>query len=217
MIAQHLCTWADEWILWSTSEFQLIKLPVEFCTGSAIMPQKINPDVLELIRGKAARVVGNLQALLVLVKGLPLAYNRDLQEDKPRLFDSVDTVAACLELAEPIVREAKLQRESIGQRLDAGFLDATSLMEHCIQRGIPQRTAHHLVGTLVRLAMERGGTLADLRLEDYQQADQRLDERVYGVLGADNAVKAFRSYGSTAPDEVRKQVELWKQRLRSEG
>ena len=156
MIAEHLSTWAEEWILWSTVEFSFLKLPQAFCTGSSIMPQKINPDVLELIRGKTARVVGNLQTLLVLVKGLPLAYNRDLQEDKPPLFDSFDTVRASLELAAPLVAEAELNREAIAARLDRGHFDATTLMEYLIRRGIPQRTAHDLVGRLVRKALDRG-------------------------------------------------------------
>ena len=117
------------------------------------MPQKINPDVLELIRGKTARVIGNLQTLLVLVKGLPLAYNRDLQEDKRALFDSFDTVSACLEMAAPLVAGAELNREAIAERLDRGHLDATTLMEHLIRRGMPQRTAHDIVGKLVRSAL----------------------------------------------------------------
>ena len=139
LIAEHLSTWAEEWILWSTVEFGFLKLPQAFCTGSSIMPQKVNPDVLELIRGKTARVVGHLQTLLVLVKGLPLAYNRDLQEDKPPLFDAFDTVSASLELASPLVAGAQLNRETIAARLDRGHLDATTLMEHLIGRGIPQR------------------------------------------------------------------------------
>ncbi|MFO0870471.1 MAG: argininosuccinate lyase, partial [Pirellulales bacterium] len=152
VIAEHLSTWAEEWILWSTTEYDFLKLPHDFCTGSSIMPQKINPDVLELTRGKTARVIGNLQTLLVLVKGLPLAYNRDLQEDKPALFDSYDTVDACLELAAAMVVGARLNRPVIEARLDRGFLDATTLMEWFIKRGLPQRTAHHLVGALVRKA-----------------------------------------------------------------
>ena len=213
MIAEHLSTWAEEWILWSTVEFGFITLASQYCTGSSIMPQKINPDVLELTRGKTARVIGNLQALLVLVKGLPLAYNRDLQEDKERLFDSFDTVKACLELAEPMVATATLNRETIESRLHEGYLDATTLMEHCIRQGIPQRTAHHLVGTLVRAAMEQRCTLSDLPDEVYQQEDERLGTDVKSVLGVDRAVAAFRSYGSTNPEEVRKQIDEWKQRL----
>lgn len=213
LIAEHLSTWAEEWILWSTVEFNFLKLPQEFCTGSSIMPQKINPDVLELTRGKTARVVGDLQTLLVLVKGLPLAYNRDLQEDKPALFDAFDTVEACLELAAPLVAGAELKRAAIAERLDRGYLDATTLMEYLIRRGLPQRTAHHLVGSLVARAMEQGVRLSDLPLEDFRAADATLDEGVFGVLGVENAIRAFASYGSTAPQEVARQVALWRVKL----
>jgi argininosuccinate lyase len=213
VIAEHLSTWAEEWILWSTAEFGFLKLPQEFCTGSSIMPQKINPDVLELTRGKTARVIGNLQALLVLVKGLPLAYNRDLQEDKERIFDSFDTVELCLELAAPLVAGATLNRRAIAEKLDRGHLDATTLMEWLIQRGTPQRTAHHLVGRLVGTASDRGCRLADLKLDDFRAADASLDESVYAVLGVERAIGAFKSYGSTAPAEVRKQIERWKAKV----
>jgi argininosuccinate lyase len=216
VIAEHLSTWAEEWILWSTVEFGFLKLPMEFCTGSSIMPQKINPDVLELTRGKTGRVIGNLQTLLVLVKGLPLAYNRDLQEDKPALFDSFDTVELCLELAAPLVAGAKLQRTTIAERLDRGYLDATTFMEYLMKRGLPQRTAHHLVGDLVRKAMERGCRLADLPLTEYQQAHADLSEELYQVLGVEKAIQAFQSYGSTAPAEVAKQVESWRKKIGTE-
>jgi len=213
VIATHLSTWAEEWILWSTTEFGFLKLPQDFCTGSSIMPQKVNPDVLELTRGRSARVIGNLQALLVLVKGLPLAYNRDLQEDKEPLFDSFDTVRACLELAAPLVAGAELKRESIAAGLDRGHLDATTLMEHMIRLGVPQRTAHHICGNLVRTALDRGVALAELPVEEFQQAHELLDERVYSVLGPEQAVSAFTSYGSTAPAEVDRQIASWRQRL----
>ncbi|MEZ6103087.1 MAG: argininosuccinate lyase [Pirellulaceae bacterium] len=213
MIAQHLGSWADEWVLWSTVEFNFIEVPRQFCTGSSIMPQKINPDVLELTRGKTARVVGNLQRLMVLVKGLPMAYNRDLQEDKEPLFDSVDTVEACLELAAPIVTGAELRREAIAAGLERGHLDSTTLMEYLISSGYPQRTAHHLVGQLVGAAMKRGVRLSELTLEEMQAIDSKLDERVYDSLGVQQAVQAFRSYGSTAPAEVARQVQHWKEKL----
>ena len=213
LIAEHLSTWAEEWILWSTAEFRFVKLPQAFCTGSSIMPQKINPDVLELIRGKTARVVGNLQTLLVLIKGLPLAYNRDLQEDKLPLFSSVDTVVACLELASPLVQGAELNEAEIARGLDRGYLDATTLMEFMIKNGVPQRTAHHLVGKLVNLAIERDVPLAQLELQVFQEAHPVLDARVYEVLGVQNAIEAFQSYGSTAPDQVQRQVEQWRERL----
>ncbi|HEX3601332.1 MAG TPA: argininosuccinate lyase [Lacipirellulaceae bacterium] len=212
-IATHLSGWAEEWILWTTTEFGFIRLPQEFCTGSSIMPQKINPDVLELVRGRTSRVVGNLMSLLMLVKGLPLAYNRDLQEDKQRLFDSVDTVAACLELAAPIVAGAELNRDRIAARINEGYLDATTLMEHLIMQGVPQRTAHELIGRLVGTAMKRGIPLAELPLEEYQAAHPSLDKSVYDVLGVDRAVEAFSSYGSTSPDQVAHQLQLWRERL----
>jgi argininosuccinate lyase len=213
LVAEHLSTWAEEWILWSTVEFRFLRLPQAYCTGSSIMPQKINPDVLELIRGKTARVVGNLQALLVLVKGLPLAYNRDLQEDKPRVFDSADTVEACLELAAAVVHGAELNRPAIVERLERGYLDATTLMEHLIKRGIPQRSAHEIIGRLVASAMKSDLPLAKLELAEFKAAHESLDERVYEILGIEQAVLAFTSEGSTAPAEVAKQVAAWKERL----
>ena len=213
LIAEHLGGWAEEWILWSTVEFDFLRLPQAFCTGSSIMPQKINPDVLELIRGRTARVVGNLQSLLVLIKGLPLAYNRDLQEDKRPLFDSVDVVSACLELATPLVRETQLNEAAIARSLDRGHLDATTLMEFMIQQGVPQRTAHHLVGQLVQTALRRELPLRELEQKVFQQAHPVLDERVYDVLGADKATAAFRSYGSTGPAQVRQQIQRWRQQL----
>ena len=212
-IAAHLSGWAEEWILWSTVEFNFIKVPQQFCTGSSIMPQKVNPDTLELTRGKSARVMGNLQTLMLLVKNLPMAYNRDLQEDKPPLFDSFDTVQAMLELAAPIVEGSVLQRESIANRLDRGYLDATTLMEWMIKKGMPQRRAHHLVGAIVGEAMKRDVALSDLPLEVFQSHSNEIDASVYETLGSKNAVAAFVSYGSTAPDQVRSQIERWNERL----
>lgn len=214
MIAEHLSGWADEWILWSTVEFGFLKLPQAFCTGSSIMPQKINPDVLELIRGKSARVIGNLQALSVLVKGLPLAYNRDLQEDKERIFDSVDTVLACLEIAAPLVAGAELNRAGIAEKLDRGYLDATTLMEELIRRGTPQRTAHEIVGKLVRKAMDRGVRLLDLTVDELKSVDSTLDESVKDVLGVENAIRRFVSYGSAGPSEVDRQIKRWQERTK---
>lgn len=213
VIATHLSGWAEEWILWSTVEFGFIKSPHAFCTGSSIMPQKVNPDVLELTRGKSARVLGNLQTLMVLVKGLPLAYNRDLQEDKPPLFDSFDTIQACLQLAAPLVAGAELQRERISASIEEGYLDATSLMEFMIRKGMPQRRAHHLVGAIVGEAMRRRVTLSDLPIEVMQEHAPELDESVREVLGSKQAVEAFVSEGSTSPKRVAQQVAIWKERL----
>ena len=167
LIATHLAGWAEEWVIWSTQEFSFLALPDAICTGSSIMPQKKNPDVLELIRGRSARVLGALNTLLVLVKGLPLAYNRDLQEDKEPLFDAFDTVEACLDLAAVVVDGARLRADRINARLDEGYLDATTLMEYLIGKGVPQRTAHEIIGHLVGLCESLGlKRLADLPRRD---------------------------------------------------
>ncbi|HEX3315090.1 MAG TPA: argininosuccinate lyase [Gemmataceae bacterium] len=213
LIALHLAGWAEEWVLWSTTEFDFLDLPDAFCTGSSIMPHKKNPDVLELLRGKSARVIGDLQRLLVLVKGLPLAYNRDLQEDKEALFDAVDTVSLSLELAAPLIAQTKFKTATIDARLEAGFLDATTFMEHLVKLGVPLRSAHEAVGRLVRTCEERKCRLADISAAEYDAVHPGLSKSVYGVLGVRNALAAFRSYGSTAPAEVKKQVAEWKGRL----
>ncbi len=207
LVATHLSGWAEEWVIWSTTEFNFLDLPDAFCTGSSIMPHKKNPDVLELTRGKSGRVIGALQQLFVLVKGLPLAYNRDLQEDKTAIFDAFDTVAGCLAVAAPLVRQTKLRREVIASRLDAGFLDATTLMESLIARGVPMRSAHEVVGNLVRECEQRKCRLADLPDAMFPAPE------VKASLGVTNALSAFKSYGSTAPAEVTKQLAEWKNRL----
>jgi argininosuccinate lyase len=213
VIALHLSGWAEEWVLWSTTEFDFVVLPDAFCTGSSIMPHKKNPDVLELIRGKTARVVGALQQLLMLVKGLPLAYNRDLQEDKLALFTAHDTVAHSLELAAALIRQTRLNQQSIAARLEDGFLDATTLMEFLVARGIPMRSAHEAVGQLVRLCEQRRCRLADLPAEEFERIQPGIGADVYSVLGVSRALAAFRSCGSTAPAEVARQLDLWRQRL----
>jgi len=177
------------------------------------MPQKVNPDTLELTRGKSARVVGNLQTLLVLIKGLPLAYNRDLQEDKPPLFDSFDTVIACLELAIPIVEQSELQPQIISARLDQGYLDATALMETLIARGMPQRTAHHKVGALVAIAKSRSVALVDLTDAEIQSIDETLDGSIRTTLGVSGAVRSYKSYGSSGPEQVAHQIHRWTSKL----
>jgi argininosuccinate lyase len=217
VVALHLSGWAEEWVLWATTEFNFLDLPDAFCTGSSIMPHKKNPDVLELIRGKAARVVGSLQQMLILVKGLPLAYNRDLQEDKRPLFEAFDTVDTSLELAAALVRETRFRPEVINARLEAGYLDATTLMEYCVVQGVPMRAAHEAVGKLVRLCEERRCRLADLPAPVYENVRPGLSAGVYKVLGVANALSAFRSAGSTAPAEVAKQLAAWQERLRNSG
>ncbi len=214
MIAIHLSGWAEEWILWSTTEFGFIKLPQAYCTGSSIMPQKVNPDTLELTRGKTGRVVGALQTLMMLMKGLPLAYNRDMQEDKPPLFDAFDTVQACLQLAIPIVQGSQLQPAAIKLRLDQGYLDATALMEAIMQMGMPQRTAHHKVGALVALAKSKAVTLGELTDEDFSSVEPSfVGGTLRARLGVEGAVASYQSLGSSRPELVRAQVAAWKQKL----
>ncbi len=213
LIGVHLSQWAEEWILWSTQEYGYVLLPESFCTGSSIMPQKINPDALELIRGKSARVLGNLQSLLVLLKGLPTAYNRDLQEDKERIFDSIDTVEASLSIAAPLIDGTRWNSPKIALSIEQGYLDATSLMEAFIAHGVPQRTAHETVGRLVRLAMTKGVTLADLADNECraEYPDWKGDFR--SSLGSKAAVERMQSFGSTAPAAVADQIEAWSRRL----
>jgi argininosuccinate lyase len=214
VVALHLSGWAEEWILWATTEFGFLDLPDAYCTGSSIMPQKKNPDVLELIRGRAARVTADLQHLLMLVKGLPLAYNRDLQEDKVALFSAHDTVESSLEMAILIVSQVRFRDGAIREKLDRGFLDATTLMEFLVKRGVPMRSAHEAVGKLVRMSEERGCRLEDLPKEEFESIAPGSSGEAFKVLGVSNALAAFRSAGSTAPDEVKRRLEYWRTRLR---
>ena len=213
VIATHLSGWAEEWILWSTTEFDFLRIPDAFCTGSSIMPHKKNPDSLELTRGKSARVIGCLQQLFMLLKGLPLAYNRDLQEDKTAVFDSYDVVNGMLAVAAPLVAGSSLKRESIAARLEDGFLDATTLMEAFIKAGVPMRTAHEAVGNLVRLCESKRCRLVDLPAVEFEKYCPGIGPKLKDVLGVSNTVKAFQSYGSTAPAEVEKQLSFWKREL----
>jgi argininosuccinate lyase len=213
LTAVHLSQWAEEWILWSTEEFGFLRLPEGFCTGSSIMPQKINPDVLELVRGKSARTIGNVQALLVLLKGLPTAYNRDLQEDKEAIFDSIDTLEAILGVAAPLVAGTRFDQARVAATLERGHLDATSLMEALIATGVPQRTAHEVVGHLVRRAMTRGVSLAELSDEEFCREYAGWNASLRGALGASRAVERMASFGSTAPAQVADQIAAWRRRL----
>jgi argininosuccinate lyase len=213
LIATHLSGWAEEWVIWSTTEFNFLDLPDAFCTGSSIMPHKKNPDVLELMRGKSARVVGCLTQVFVLLKGLPLAYNRDLQEDKTALFDAFDIVTGMLGVAAPLVRETKLRRDVIASRLEDGFLDATTLMEAFVAAGVPMRTAHEAVGTLVRTCEQKKCRLADLPPADFEKYCPGIGPKLKDVLGVANAVKTFKSAGSTAPAEMESQLTFWQKQL----
>ncbi len=213
LVAAHLSTWAEEWIVWFTTEFGFISLPDAYTTGSSIMPQKRNPDVLELIRGRTARVMGALPQLLILIKGLPMAYNRDLQEDKLAMFTAYDALHASLELAPSIIAGAELRLDVIASRIEDGFLDATALMEYMIKKGVPMRTGHETVGRLVSHCEARGCRLSDLPLSELKEVCDLIQEDVKQVLGTRNALNALQSYGSGGPDSVNARVAEWKQRL----
>lgn len=214
LLSTHLSSWAEEWILWNTSEFDFISLPDRLCTGSSIMPQKKNPDVLELIRGRTGRTVGSLTQLLVLTKGLPLAYNRDLQEDKLALFSAFDSTEACLAMAALVVEGASLKRRSIAARLASGFLDATTLMEYLIRQHVPMRHAHEIIGNLVKQAEDRRTDLSGLPDDVLVKAHPSLHrDALAQVLGPEKAVEAFVSDGSTNPQKVRDAIGLWREKL----
>ena len=202
IIMVHLSRLSEELILWASAEFGFVALPDSYATGSSIMPQKKNPDVAELIRGKCGRVTGHLMSMLMTVKGLPLAYNRDLQEDKEPLFDTVDTVRASVTLMAGMLGSLDLREERIAQALKGGYLAATDLADYLVQQGVPFRTAHEQVGRLVRYAEFQGKELWELSLEEIQRFASQAGPDVFEWLAIDNVVARRNSPGGTAPERV---------------
>ena len=215
LIACHLSRLAEEWLLWASPEFDFIDLDESFCTGSSIMPQKKNPDVLELVRGKTGRVYGDLMALLTLLKGLPLSYNRDMQEDKVSLFNAADQVKACLSILAELVGRTTFKPDRMRQACETRYLDATALADYLVGRGLPFREAHRIVGAIVRKAASQGVQLSDLTLEELRRFSPLIAEDVFHVLGARNCIDNYRSHGSSSPREVARQIEHWKSILSS--
>lgn len=220
MVAQNLSRWAEQWIIYMTTEFGFIKIADRYTTSSSMMPQKRNPDMLELIRGRCGNVYGDLFALMTILKGLPIGYNRDLQEDKRIVFRAYDTVSSCLTMAAAIVNSASFDKERIEPTLDRGFLDATSLAEYLVTKGIPFRTAHGIVGSLVKKCEESNRyKLTQLSVEEFNEALQsancklQIDEEVYTCLGAHNVVKRYQSAGAAGGKPFEDQLAAWKQRL----
>jgi argininosuccinate lyase len=201
-LAVHLSRIAEELVIWSTQEFGFVQMSDAFTTGSSMMPQKKNPDMAELVRGKTGRVIGDLVALLVMLKGLPLAYNRDLQEDKRPLFDAVDTTDACLEVLAGAIASARFDRERMRAALGSGFLEATEVADFLSDRGVPFRDAHHVAGRLVKLCVDRGSALRDLSLADYQAAHAAFDETVFDVLDPERAIERRDVVGGPAKARV---------------
>ncbi len=213
LAAVHLSRWCEELVLWSSPQWGFVTLPDAYCTGSSIMPQKKNPDVAELIRGKSGRVIGNLNALLVLMKGQPLAYNRDNQEDKQPLFDSADTLRDCLEGMAGIVSAMAPDPEAMRAAAGAGFAVATDLADYLVRRGVPFRSAHEIVGAAVKLAVERDVTLDAIPLDDLVGISEKIGDDVCEVLTLDGAIAARDHLGGTAPAAVRAAIESARGRL----
>jgi argininosuccinate lyase len=207
IIMVHLSRLAEELILWSAAEFGFVVLPDGYATGSSIMPQKKNPDVPELVRGKTGRVAGHLMGLLMTVKGLPLAYNRDLQEDKEPLFDTVDTVKAAVVLLGGLLTELEVRPEKMAAALKGGFLTATDMADYLVSRGVPFRTAHEQVGQAVRYAETQGKELEELSLDEIKRFAPLAEADLFDWLKIENAVARRRSPGGTAPELVRAALE----------
>ena len=205
----HLSRLSEEIILWCSWEFKFIELDDAFTTGSSIMPQKKNPDVPETARGKCSRVVGDLVSMAMLMKGLPLAYNKDLQEDKEPVFDAIDTVKDTLRAFIEMMAGVEPNREEMRKALLAGYPTATDLADYLARRGVPFRTAHDIVGRVVRLASDRGCDIADLSLEELREFSDVITEDVYDVLTLEGSVAARNHIGGTAPAQVRLQVQRW--------
>src|SRR5690625_1930244 len=213
ILLTHLSRASEELILWTSAQFGFIDLPDRFCTGSSIMPQKKNPDVPELVRGKTGRVNGHLVSLLTLMKSQPLAYNKDNQEDKEPLFDTVDTVKDCLRAFADMVPAIQPRREVMREAARRGYATATDLADYLVRKGVPFRDAHDIVGQSVAHAIEQGLDLAELELATLQRFGPMIDADVFEVLTLEGSVQARNHYGGTAPEQVRQAAARARQRL----
>ena len=206
----HLSRWAEEFAWWNSSEFSYIAIDDSFCTGSSIMPQKKNPDMAELIRGKVGRVYGDLMQMLTVMKGTPLAYNKDFQEDKESLFDAIDTWKASIGIFAKMLDKTEFRMDKIAQQLSKGFLNATDIAEHFAKQGIPFREAHAIVGRMVKACERKGCDFEDLTEEELQAIDRRVTKASLGDISIPACVNARVSFGGTAPAEVRRQIAVGK-------
>ena len=213
VIMMHLSRLCEELVLWSSWEFGFIELPAEYTTGSSIMPQKKNPDMAELIRGKTGRVYGDLIGTLTVLKGLPLAYNKDMQEDKESVFDAVDTVLACLGMAVPMISGLKVRSDRMRRAAGEGFINATDLADYLVSKGLPFRTAYRISGSAVAYCIDNSFTLETLPLEKYISFCPLIGEDVYEAVDLDRCVASRNSLGGTSPDQVRAQAARLKELL----
>jgi argininosuccinate lyase len=212
--AMHLSRMAEELVIWSSAQFRFVTLSDRFSTGSSIMPQKKNPDAAELIRAKIGRILGANVALLTVMKGLPLAYSKDMQEDKEQVFDAADNLALALAAMEGMVRDMTANVANLEAAAGSGFSTATDLADWLVRvLDMPFRDAHHVTGSLVKLAEDKGCDLPDLSLADMQSVHAQITADVFDVLGVHNSVASRMSYGGTAPAQVRAQIARWKDTL----
>ncbi len=212
--ATHLSRFAEELVIWSSAQFRFVRMSDRFSTGSSIMPQKRNPDAAELLRAKLGRILGATVALFTVMKGLPLTYSKDMQEDKEQVFDAADNLLLGLAAMEGMVRDLTANREALEAAASAGFSTATDLADWLVRElDLPFREAHHVTGALVKLAEDKGCDLPDLSLAEMQKTHGQITEAVYSVLGVQNSVASRTSYGGTAPANVRARVEHWKEVL----
>ncbi|WP_187430287.1 Argininosuccinate lyase [Roseobacter fucihabitans] len=210
--AMHLSRFAEELVIWSSAQFRFVTLSDRFSTGSSIMPQKKNPDAAELIRAKVGRIFGANTALMMVMKGLPLTYSKDMQEDKEQVFDAADNLMLALAAMSGMVADMTANRDQLAAAAGSGFSTATDLADWLVRvLGLPFRDAHHITGSLVALAESRGCDLPDLTLADMTSAHPGITSDVFAVLGVENSVNSRTSYGGTAPDQVRAQVARWKE------
>ena len=202
----HLSRLAEELVLWSSQEFGFVELPDRYCTGSSMMPQKKNPDVPELVRGKAGRVFGHLQALLTIMKGLPLAYNRDLQEDKIPLFDTVDTVKMSVRIMAEVIHGMKIRKDRMLAAAQDGFMNATDLADYLVERGIPFRDAHAISGRIVRHCVAKDCRIEELSLKELKGFSKKIEKDVYDFLSTESVVNRRRAFGGTARGNVMRRL-----------
>ena len=206
ILMMHLSRLSEELILWSSADFDFIELTDAFCTGSSIMPQKKNPDVPELVRGKTGRVYGNLVSLLTLMKALPLAYNKDMQEDKEPLFDTIDTVKGSLKIFADMIAEMKVKAENMRIAASRGFSTATDVADYVVRKGIPFRNAHEIVGKTVRYCIESGKDIPELSMQEFRQFSEAIEEDIYDFVTLEASVNARRATGGTAREAVEREI-----------
>ena len=216
ILMMHFSRLAEEVVLWSSWEFKFVELSDSFTTGSSIMPQKKNPDMAELARGKTGRVYGDLMSLLTVLKGIPLAYNKDMQEDKEPVFDAIDTTKICLQVFAPMIREMKANEENMIHAAQKGFINATDLADYLTKKGMPFREAYKITGTIVSDCVKSGMVLENLPLEEYRKYSDMFEQDLYDAIDLINCVKRRNSEGGTSVESVEAQIQAVRNILEEE-